>query len=196
MPNPVIADINILLLFAHPSPDRSRVNRALIERISGVPGLVINDLYEHYPDFHIDIKREQGLLEGADLIIFQHPFYWYSAPALLKEWQDRVLEYGFAYGPGGEALRGKRLLSVISTGHDAEAYREGGGDHYPMATYLRPYEQIARLCHMEYLPPRVIHGSRRLSDQQLDQQAEAYRRQLLDFAPAVARGVVQEVVDE
>ena len=61
-------------------------------------GVRLHDLYEAYPDFLIDVEAEQALLLEHDVIVFQHPVYWYSSPAILKEWQDLVLEHGFAYG--------------------------------------------------------------------------------------------------
>ncbi len=134
------------------------------------------DLYARYPDFHIDIRREQEQLAGADLIIFQHPFFWYSSPAILKEWQDVVLEHGFAYGEGGNALRGKALLSVISTGGVREAYCPAGHNHFTMAEFLRPFEQTARLCGMHYLPPFVVHGTHSLQKDEVDAQAVELRR--------------------
>ncbi len=88
----------VLILFAHPALQKSRVNRRLIAAVSNLENVTINDLYEEYPDFCVNVKREQDLLRSHDIIIFQHPFYWYSCPALLKEWEDLVLEYGFAYG--------------------------------------------------------------------------------------------------
>ena len=57
-------------------------------------------MYEKYPDFNIDVDYEKKLLEKNQIIIWQHPFYWYSAPPLLKQWIDLVLEFGWAYGPG------------------------------------------------------------------------------------------------
>src|SRR5882757_8032391 len=97
----------ILLIFAHPAYQRSRTNRAMIEVARGMPEVRIHDLYEEYPTFQIDACREQGLLREHDVIVFQHPFYWYSCPALLKEWLDLVLEYNFAYGDYGTELSGK-----------------------------------------------------------------------------------------
>ena len=61
-------------------------------------------LYAAYPDFMIDVKREQQLLLDHDIIVLQHPFYWYSSPAIIKEWLDLVLENGWAYGTGGSNL--------------------------------------------------------------------------------------------
>ena len=78
------------------------------------------------PSRPIHVAREQALLLAHSAVVMQHPFYWYSTPALLKEWQDHVLQFGWAYGPKGTALRGKQLLTAISTGGSVEAYRPEG----------------------------------------------------------------------
>lgn len=70
----------------------------------------------------IDVERKQNLLLEHDRIVFQFPFFWYSTPAILKEWQDKVLEYGWAYGADGKKLHGKECLVVTSTGGPAGAY--------------------------------------------------------------------------
>ncbi len=102
-----MANDRVLILFAHPALEKSRVNRRLAEAVQSLPGVTFNDLYQHYPDLDIDVEREQQLLVAHDVVVMQHPFYWYSSPAIIKEWQDLVLEFGFAYGPGGTALEGK-----------------------------------------------------------------------------------------
>lgn len=154
----------VLVLFAHPALQKSRVNVRLAEAARAVTGITFHDLYEAYPDFHIDVSREQELLSRHDIIVFQHPFYWYSCPALLKEWQDLVLEYGFAYGPGGHALQGKTLVSALTTGGPAHAYARTGYNHFTMAELLAPFEQTALLCGMKWLPPFVVPGTIRLTD--------------------------------
>lgn len=75
-----------------------------------------HDLYELYPEFNINIKYEQELLQEYDIIIWQHPMYWYSCPPILKQWIDMVLEYNWAYGSKGDALRNKLIFQVITTG--------------------------------------------------------------------------------
>jgi glutathione-regulated potassium-efflux system ancillary protein KefG len=166
----------ILVLFAHPALNKSRVNSQLVRAIADVEGVTLHDLYEEYPDFHINVKREQQLLVDHDIVVWQHPFYWYSSPAILKEWQDLVLEYGFAYGHEGTALQGKKCLSAISTGGSHQAYQRDGYNYYTIAELLAPFAQTARLCGMDYLPPFVVHGTHQLNDDaQISDRAQDYR---------------------
>ncbi len=148
----------ILVLLAHSSFAESKVNKAIIERISKLENVKVHDLYKEYPDFKINVKKEQELLINSDLIIFQFPFNWYSCPAILKEWQDKVLLYGFAYGSGGNALHGKDFLVSISTGGDQNSYQKGGSNNFTINELLKPIEQTAKLCGMNYLPYFTIHG--------------------------------------
>ena len=166
----------VLLLFAHPALEKSRVNRRLVERARGVPGVTFHDLYEAYPDFDVDVKREQALLLAHDTVVLQHPFYWYQAPALVKQWEDLVLEHGWAYGTGGTALRGKCLVSVITTGGGEAAYRAEGHNRFTVRQLLAPIEQTARLCGMDYPPPFVVHGTHRLDAEGIERAADEYGR--------------------
>jgi putative NADPH-quinone reductase len=150
----------ILVLLAHPSLDRSEVNRPMADAVRGLDGVTLVDLYAQYPDFQIDIDREQAQLRAHDVIVFQHPLYWYSTPAILKEWQDLVLEHGFAYGSGGTALHGKVLFNALTAGGLEAAYRAEGYNHFTIRELLHPIEQTAMLCGMSYLPPFALFGSR------------------------------------
>ncbi len=171
----------IQLLFVHPFPHRSRVNRALLDGVRDIPGVVVNDLYERYPDFHIDIKFEQECLRATDLLVVQHPFYWYAAPALFKQWQDVVLEYGFAFGTDGDALCCKDWLSVVTVGQSKEAYLPDGHNRYSVSELMRPYECSANHCGMRYLEPIIIHSSHRLSDRELEDWVQTYRSRLSQY---------------
>jgi glutathione-regulated potassium-efflux system ancillary protein KefG len=168
----------VLVLFAHPAIRKSRVNRRLIEVAQSVDGATVNDLYEAYPDLDIDVEREQQLLTEHDVIVMQHPFYWYSTPSILKEWQDLVLEHGWAYGHDGHALEGKILVNAISTGGSEPTYCEQGTNRFSMQQLLAPIEQTARLCGMEYLPPFVVHGTHGLEAGEIDHHVADYRRVL------------------
>jgi len=169
-------ELRVLILFAHPALHRSRVNRALVRAVRDVEGVTFRDLYELYPDFDVDKAHEQELLLQHDLLVLQHPFYWYSAPALVKQWIDVVLEHGWAYGARGNALRGKTMLSVLSAGGGASAYTREGLNRYTMIELLAPLAQTARLCGMEYLPPYVLHGTHALDEGQIERSAAEYRR--------------------
>lgn len=161
----------ILVIFAHPLLEKSRVNRTLVKKYNGRNDVTFNDLYEMYPDFNIDIEFEKNLLLKHDLIILHHPLYWYSCPPLMKQWIDLVLEVGWAYGPGGDALKGKSLMQIITTGGQKSAYSDSGSNKHSLREFLLPFEQTALLCKMTYIPPYVIHGTHRLTDEEIDKSA-------------------------
>lgn len=191
--------MRVLVLFAHPVLERSHVNVRLAEAARGVEGVTVRDLYEEYPTLDIDVPREQALLVEHDAIVFQHPFYWYSAPALVKEWQDLVLEYGWAYGPEGRALEGKITFNAITTGAGEGAYSRQGHNRFTVRELLRPFEATAHLCRMTYLPPFVVSGSLRLdTEADVRPHAERYRRllgALVAGAVDIARGRDADVLD-
>ena len=150
----------VLVLFAHPSIERSEVNVELLAAAQQVPGVTIVELYREYCTLQIDIDREQQRLLAHDVIVFMFPMYWYSTPPLLKEWQDLVLEYGFAYGPDGVALHGKTFLCALTAGGPQSAYCEQGYNKCSLRELLRPLEQTADLCGMRVLAPFALFGSR------------------------------------
>ncbi|WP_156519052.1 glutathione-regulated potassium-efflux system ancillary protein KefG [Mangrovibacter phragmitis] len=164
----------VLLLYAHPEFHSSVANRVLLDGVFQLPNVTVHDLYAHYPDFFIDIQHEQALLREHDIIVFQHPLYTYSCPALLKEWLDRVLSRGFASGQGGNALVGKYWRSVITTGEPEGAFQYDGLNRYPLSEILRPFELTAALCRMHWLNPFVIYWARRLPADELASHARAY----------------------
>jgi glutathione-regulated potassium-efflux system ancillary protein KefG len=172
----------ILVLFAHPALHRSRINRRLIASIRDLENVTINDLYEEYPDFYINVKREQQLLVEHDIIVFQHPFYWYSSPAILKQWEDLVLEFGFAYGPGGTKLQEKLVLSAITAGGPLSAYQRDGYNYFTIRELLTPFEQTARFCGMIYLPPFIVSGALRVrAEEEISAYSARYRRVVEDL---------------
>jgi glutathione-regulated potassium-efflux system ancillary protein KefG len=167
---------------AHPLLERSRVHAELVSRAKTVQGVTVNDLYERYPDFDIDVDREKRLLLEHDVIVWQHPFYWYSAPPLLKQWQDLVLEHGWAYGKKGQALAGKKVFNALSSGGSMEAYQANGYNKFGVHDYLRPFERTAELCRMTYWPPFWVHGVHRLEIAQIRLYAEQYKNLLIALA--------------
>lgn len=172
---------HILILFAHPALEKSRVHRRLVQAVPQLPGITFHDLYEVYPTFDIDVAHEQRLLTKHDLVLLQFPFFWYSTPPLLKQWQDLVLEHGWAYGSQGNALHGKRALCVVSTGGGAAAYQHQGYNRFTMRELLAPLDQTVVLCKMTFLPPYVIPGTHRLTEADIEQEADRYHALLTDL---------------
>lgn len=169
----------ILVLFAHPAIKRSKVNAALRAAVEGLPHITIHDLYARYPDFLIDVPHEQALCLAHDVIVLQHPFYWYSTPAIAKEWLDLVLEHGWAYGKNGQALAGKIFFQVLTAGGDAQAYSDQGSNRHTIGELTLPLRATATLCRMRWLPPYAVLGVHRgLPPQALQRHAADYRRTL------------------
>ena len=113
-------------------------------------------MYGEYPDFEIDVDREQQLLLQHDRIIFQFPLYWYSVPPLLKKWLDDVLTYNFAYGSRGDKLKGKDLQLLVSVGGKQKFY--SGFDIFSsIPDLLKPFQLTANLIQMNYLVPEWMY---------------------------------------
>jgi glutathione-regulated potassium-efflux system ancillary protein KefF len=189
-----------LVLCAHPALQHSRVTRRLLDtlRAAALPGLELRDLYALYPDYWVDVAAEQAALAAARLVVWLHPMHWYGMPPLMKLWVDEVLAFGWAYGPGGDALRGKDLWLATSTGGRAEAYHPNGYNRYFFDAFMPPYEQTAELCGLRFLPPMVLHGAHRAAEVDVDAHARLFVDRLASYPDwpeidEVAPCVVREV---
>jgi glutathione-regulated potassium-efflux system ancillary protein KefF len=170
-----------LVLAAHPNWRDSRVNRQLLAAAQGVAGVRVRDLYSSYADYDIDVPAEQALATQASLIVLMHPIQWYSMPALLKLWVDEVLTYGWAYGPGGTALKGKDLWLVATTGGPESSYHPASYNRYFFDAFLPPYEQTAVLCGMRFLPPLILHGALRASEEAVASHVQIFQDRLRTY---------------
>lgn len=171
----------IYLIAAHPSWRESRVNRRLLDSARTVAHVETNDLYTRYPDYCIDVAAEQARVAAAQLIVLMHPIHWYSMPALQKLWLDDVLSYGWAYGVGGNALRGKDLWLAATTGGPESSYHPQGYNRYFFDAFLPPYEQTAALCGMRFLPPLLLHGAHSASEPEVADHIETFRQRLQSY---------------
>ena len=187
---------DILVIVAHPSLEQSRVNRALMAAAREAHARVeVRDLYALYPDYLIDVAAEQARLSAAKLVVWQHPLHWYGMTPLLKLWVDDVLAFGWAYGPGGDALRGKDLWLVGSTGGPRDSYRPDSYNRYFFDAFLPPYEQTAALCGMRFLPPLIVHGAHRVTEAEVAQEAATYAQRLASYPDWPEMDEIADCVD-
>ena len=160
-----------LVLVFHPDMSASRANRPLAAKAETLGNdVTVRYMYDLYPDQKVDVAAEQAALEAADRIVLQFPLYWYSTPALLKQWEDDVLLYGWAYGSTGKALTGKELLVAVSTGGQYGVDEDG----YSLTELLRPLQATADMCQMTYLEPFTTTGTLTITDEALAQRVEDY----------------------
>lgn len=159
--------MKVLILFAHPAFHKSKVNKFLVDGLINIEGVTFHDLYQEYPDFDIDVKREQELLQQHDVIMFHFPLFWYSTPAILKEWQDLVLEHGWAFGSKGNELKDKYFICSVTAGGPRKAYRIDDFHSHTINQLLSPLKQTASLCKMKPLPPFVVHGTHAMEKQEV-----------------------------
>ncbi|WP_417451466.1 NAD(P)H-dependent oxidoreductase [Kordiimonas sp.] len=177
---------HILLLYAHPTPRGSYLNRYLVESLRKIPNCEVRDLYQLYPDFYVDTAREQECLSRADVVVMQFPIRWFNVPSIIREWQDSVLTKGFAFGDGGDALKGKRFMAAVSTGGQAYSYGHEKPHGAVIDAYLAPLVQTAVFCGMEVVKPFVVHGARDLDATQREQVARDYVDRLTALTEAVS----------
>lgn len=188
----------LIVYYAHPGHRFSHVNRHMARVAAELDGITYVDLYADYPRFDIDADIEQRRLLEHEVVVFQFPMFWYSTPSIVKEWQDLVLEHGFAYGEGGDKLRGKRVLLAITAAGPNDAYAPGGYQQYPIREFLRPFEQTARLCNMSFSPPYVLYASLKApAENRVDPHVTGYRKLLCairddqyDWSAAESRDVL------
>lgn len=145
--------------------------------------------------FVAEVETELQKLAWCDILIWQFPLWWFSVPAVLKGWVDRVFAMGRAYG-GGRIyetgfFRGKRALLSLTTGGPAEAYEPGGlqGD---LAGILRPIHRgMLQFTGFTVLAPQVVYGPARQSDEQRAAALAAWATRL----PGLAAEAPLEVGD-
>ncbi|TQF70781.1 NAD(P)H-dependent oxidoreductase [Pseudoalteromonas luteoviolacea] len=148
----------VLIISGHPNSDGSNANRFILNTIKqSIDDVEIRYLDKLYPDFQIDVKREQDALIASDIIVLQFPFYWYSIPALLKKWIDEVFAYDFAFGTNGDKLKGKDLILSFTVGGPEESYDPLGYNHFSIEQLIYPLQQTAYLTGLNFIQPVYTH---------------------------------------
>ncbi|MEO1193716.1 MAG: NAD(P)H-dependent oxidoreductase [Pseudomonadota bacterium] len=188
--------MKILHLVFHPDLTTSRVNRIWREQIAESGKVALSrDLYADYPDFHIDVPREQELLLAHDRFVLQFPFYWYSCPPLLKKWLDDVLTYGFAYGRSGDKLHGKDLQLLLSAGGQP-TYYSGFDIFTTIHDLLRPFQLTANLCGMHYLIPEWMYRADQATEADIRGYGERWVAMIDNPARSDPRAFLSSEADE
>jgi len=133
--------------------------------------------------FAPEVKDEIDKLLWCDLLILQFPLWWFSLPAILKGWVDRVFAVGFAYdrtrsyetGP----FQGKRAMLSFTTGAPPAAYVEGGRHGDLNQLLLHIHRGMLAFVGMEVLPPFVAYSVGRITKAQRAEYLKAFRQRLL-----------------
>lgn len=142
---------NVLMIVAHPYWPQSTANKTIVEEFKRLqPQAEVRNLYELYPDGLIDVAAEQQALDRADTIILQFPIMWYSCPSTLHRWMEEVLTYGYAYGPGGDRLKGKTLLLSFTTAGTPDKYSAYGAQGCTIDQLMTPFSATAVLCGLHF----------------------------------------------
>ena len=136
-----------LIILSHPDVGGSTTQQFLMAATKTLENVTVHHLESHYPDGKIDRKHEQFLLATHDRIIFQFPLYWYSSPALLKQWQDTVLDENKI-----NEWQGKEFGLVVIAGVAKKEYQAGGRECFTMDELMRPYQAVANKFKWQYLP--------------------------------------------
>jgi glutathione-regulated potassium-efflux system ancillary protein KefF len=191
---------SILVLAAHPHLEHSRVNVQMMRSAAAssmAERVQVRDLYALYPDYLIDVAAEQQALAAAQLVVWLQPLHWYGMTPLLKLWLDEVFAFGWAYGPGGQALAGKDLWLVASSGGAEDSYRPQGTNRHFFDAFLPPYEQTAALVGMRFLPPLLLHGAHRVSDDELNAHVQVFSQRLHSYPdwPEMAEIAACDVIE-
>ena len=181
------AQLRALVVFADPSLQRSRISRRVVEAVAALPGVEVRDLYQLYPDFYIDVRRERDLLKAAPLVVFVFQLAWYAVPSLLKEWFETVVKPEWAQREPGR-LQGKTAFAAVACASLESDYRPGGLHGRPLEDYLAPLAQTAKACGMDWLAPHVFYGADAGEPDAAGRHAEELRTRLARHIEGAADG--------
>ena len=146
-----------LVIVTHPDIENSQVNKTWVQALEEHPDQFnVHQLYSKYPDLDIDILAEQALLSQYEEIVFQFPIHWFSTPFALKKYIDEVFTYGWAFGPGGEMLKGKKIGFAVSTGGTKESYESSSG--ISVSNLLNDFQLSFQYCGCTITQLHILYG--------------------------------------
>lgn len=170
--------MKVLVIYSHTYQEQSTAGKAILEVFKKAPGFTVRYLEELYPDpSKIDVAAEQQALVEADVIVFQHPIFWFSMPAALKRYMDEVFQYGFAYGTGGDKLKGKKFIHSFTAGSSAATYE---GTEFGSAL-VAPLKCTAAYAQMDYVKAAPLYGQLALTNPNVAEEARQHAEKLVAF---------------
>ena len=161
-----------LVLFAHPYFEHSTTNVRLLECYEAMDHLTSRDLYEDYPDFHIQPFRERKRIVEYELIIFHFPIIWFGLPPLLKLWIDEVFDMRWITETGLNILSGKDALIVTSVGGRELNYAPDGKFKTTIAELLSGLRVALDVNNIELKKIHIIYNADNLSEEELEFQCQ------------------------
>ncbi|MCX8742543.1 NAD(P)H-dependent oxidoreductase [Lactobacillus sp. B3795] len=167
-----------LVLVSHPEYDNSMTEAFLKQcqsDIENVDWVVLDNIQT---DFTFDKEQEQQRLAQYDRILFQFPMYWYSAPALMKKYEDDVFTKNFIAFEQEGVLKGKEMGIITTLGDPIKDYQVGGREGFSISELLKPYQAIAQRGQMKFLKPFVISQFAYMTDAQKQKLLIDYRSYL------------------
>ncbi|MFD1410540.1 NAD(P)H-dependent oxidoreductase [Lapidilactobacillus gannanensis] len=172
-----------LIIVAHPEVDNSPTQQFLQASlpVTNNDAVTWHDLNAIFTETGWQRETELALLKKAERIIWQFPLYWYSAPAILKQWQDAIFTGEVSQY---EFLAGKELGLVVSVGERLTSYQAGAREQFTLSEILRPYQAFAQKLDWRYLPPLVIEQFGYLTEPAKQQLLIDYQQFLTLAQPA------------
>lgn len=178
--------MTILYVYAHPSPQS--LNAAILRHALSVledngSNVVLSNLYTEPFVAAAELKK----IADADHIILQFPLWWFSTPAIMKDWIDRVLVKGFAYDTGKTfadgLLRGKTASLTITAQSPESAYQRNGIHGATLQEFLLPIHHALRFTGIETLEPFVVYEAVDISPERSEKIMGDYRGYLVSTLP-------------
>ena len=167
-----------LVLVSHPEYDNSMTEAFLKQCQSDIENVDWVVLDKVQTNFIFDKEQEQQRLAQYDRILFQFPMYWYSAPALMKKYEDDVFTKNFIAHEQEGALNGKEMGIITTLGDPIKDYQVGGREGFSISELLKPYQAIAQRGQMKFLKPFVISQFAYMTDAQKQKLLIDYRSYL------------------
>ncbi|MDW6002557.1 NAD(P)H-dependent oxidoreductase [Vibrio mangrovi] len=170
-----------LVIVSHPYADQSNVIKSLEKVALDTTDVTVRNLDAIYGKnvSNFDIAAEQAAYENMDRIVYLFPIHWFNITPMLKAYLNEVWTYGWAFGPEGEALKGKEMLVVTCAGASESTYTPAGLVQSTIKDVLTPMKASALYVGMKYIEPLAFYESMDVSSEKLASFQEQLSQRLL-----------------